>query len=334
MKGKAGIFLVCAAALLPAQPSLRGLGAVDGRVAWTGGTQGTVWRTSDGGAVWHPVSPPDSASLDFRDVEAISATMAFAMSAGPGGASRLYYTADAGTSWKLLAANAGRKGFWDAIAFWNPRRGLILGDPVDGVFDIRLTSDGGLTWKHPARPPAAREGEAAFAASGTCLTAGPGGRAWFVTGGTGGGRLFATRDWGQTWTASELPVAHGSAAAGAFSIAFDGTARGVVVGGNYQKAKEGESHVAYTSDGGATWQLSTGSRQYLSAVRHVRGPVWIATGPAGTEISRDGGRTWSADSEAGFHALSVARDGSIWASGGDGRAVRYRISARAAPRNR
>lgn len=325
MTGKLGNILALASVALHAQPSLRGLSAVSAEVAWTGGSQGTLLRTVDGGKIWRPAGPSDAAALDFRDVEAFSANDAYGMSAGPGGASRLYFTSDAGRSWKMLASNQEAKGFWDAIAFWDRKRGLILGDPLDGAFDIRVTRDGGQTWIRPAKPAAARPGEAAFAASGTCLITGRGGRAWFVTGGTGGGRVFASHDWGRTWTAAELPLAHAAASSGAFSIAFDGDARrGAVVGGDYQKPGEAASHIAYTGDGGVTWQPASGSRRYLSAVRHVRGGLWIATGPAGTAISRDGGRTWAADSETGFHALSVARDGSIWASGSEGRAARYR----------
>src|SRR4051812_29350538 len=47
----------------------RGLSAVSSTVAWVGGT-GVVLRTTDGGATWASVSPPDTGALDFRDVEA------------------------------------------------------------------------------------------------------------------------------------------------------------------------------------------------------------------------------------------------------------------------
>jgi photosystem II stability/assembly factor-like uncharacterized protein len=48
----------------------RGLDAVSARVAWVGGSAGEVLRTTDGGATWQDVSPPGSAGLLFRDVEA------------------------------------------------------------------------------------------------------------------------------------------------------------------------------------------------------------------------------------------------------------------------
>ena len=49
---------------------LRGLSAVSERVAWASGSGGTVLRTVNRGATWQNVSPPDTAALQFRDIEA------------------------------------------------------------------------------------------------------------------------------------------------------------------------------------------------------------------------------------------------------------------------
>ena len=74
----------------------RGLDAVDRRVAWVGGSAGEVLRTTDGGKTWRDVSPPDSAGLLFRDVEAQSAHRASVLAIGEGDASRIYTTFDGG----------------------------------------------------------------------------------------------------------------------------------------------------------------------------------------------------------------------------------------------
>ncbi len=62
----------------------RGLDAVDKRTAWVGGSAGEVLRTTDGGRTWKDVSPPGSAGLLFRDVEAESAQRASVLSIGDG----------------------------------------------------------------------------------------------------------------------------------------------------------------------------------------------------------------------------------------------------------
>lgn len=298
--------------------SLRGLSAVSSKIAWAGGTEGTILRTTDGGATWQRVSPPGTEKLDFRDIEAFDAHTAFALSAGPGEASRLYQTTDGGANWKLLAVNGDPNGFWDAIAFWDRRSGVRMGDPVGGIFDIHVTLDGGKTWRRPERMPAARAEESAFAASGTCLITGRGGRAWFATGGKGGGRVFLSTDWGRTWDAAETPVRHETAASGIFSIAFRDNRHGIAVGGDFQKPTEPAAG-AITTDGGRTWQPLTGAGIYLSAVRW-QGELLMATGPGGTVRSRDSGRTWTSPAPPGFHTIAAA-GGRIFAAGADGPAV-------------
>jgi photosystem II stability/assembly factor-like uncharacterized protein len=160
--------------------NLRGVSAVSQQVAWASGTHGTYLRTTDG-RTWIPAQVPGAESLDFRAVVAFSADEAFLMSAGPGDQSRIYHTADAGRHWQLQFTNTNPKAFFDSMAFWDPTRGVILGDPIPDEtsneketgqlkFQLLITDDG-KTWTQipPSQLPLAIEGEAAFAASNTCL---------------------------------------------------------------------------------------------------------------------------------------------------------------------
>jgi photosystem II stability/assembly factor-like uncharacterized protein len=297
--------------------SLRGISAVDEQVAWASGARGTVLRTLDGGNTWTARPVPDAGTLDFRDIEAFDRDRAIIMSAGPGALSRTYETNDGGEHWTLLFQNRQEKGFFDAIAFWNRKQGLILGDAVDGRMVVLRTSDGGANWQpvDPKDMPAAQEGEGAFAASGTALVVRPGGRAWFATGGTGGARVFRSRDWGRSWHVSTTPLRHDGPGSGIFSLAFWDDAHGVAVGGNYTLPAEDKDNVALTRDGGRTWTASSKSRPagYRSAVMTLDKSSAIATGAGGTDVSRDGGLTWSPCGAAGYHALS-----GIWAVGDKG----------------
>jgi photosystem II stability/assembly factor-like uncharacterized protein len=309
---RAAILLIALAAQAQDGPSLRGLSALDSKVAWASGSRGTVLRTIDGGETWEmkTIEP----GLDFRDVEAWSTTGAVIMSSGPGKASRIYTTRDGGTNWTLRLENTDLAGFFDAIAFWDQKRGLLLGDPVDGRFTVMRTSDAGESWERLTGPEA-REGEAAFAASGTCLAVGPDGAAWIGTGGVGGGRVLRSADWGSTWQASETPMAHSSASEGIFSLAFRDSKNGVAVGGDYQKPGSGSA--AVTSDGGKTWLPARGLNGYRSAIV-MTGEGTYAAGPNGVDRSMDGGRTWSLWLPQGFHAIAVAEN-AIWAAGSAGR---------------
>jgi photosystem II stability/assembly factor-like uncharacterized protein len=317
--------LRAASALLPtllAAQSLRGISAVSSSVAWASGTGGTILRTIDGGRNWEPKPIPETTGLDFRAIRAFNSNLAIAMSAGPGDRSRIYKTADGGTHWDLLLKNEFPQGFFDAIAFWDEKRGIVLGDQVNGRMYVAATADGGKTWTRVSDTtlPAARPGEGAFAASGTCLIAGDRGRAWFATGGSGGGRVFRSTDWAQSWRVSETPIRHEADASGIFSIAFRDAMRGVAVGGNYAKPAEDRDNIAITQDGGRTWTAPAGNRPagYRSAVAYApnRREI-IAAGTTGTDRSKDGGVTWTPVNRDKVNALSFAPDGSAWAVGPD-----------------
>jgi hypothetical protein len=133
--------------------SLRGIHAVGGGVAWASGTDGTVLRTEDAGFVWQSCAmPPGAEKLDFRGVWAWDAITAIVMSSGQGEASRLYKTTDGCVSWKLLATNTDKDGFWDAIQFSDEKNGYLLGDPVGGEIVLMNTGDGGAHWKRIDSP--------------------------------------------------------------------------------------------------------------------------------------------------------------------------------------
>ncbi|MEO8662427.1 MAG: hypothetical protein ABI693_28455 [Bryobacteraceae bacterium] len=302
----------------PVTTSLRGVSAVSATTAWVSGADGTVLLTTDAGKTWERKSVPDTEKLDFRDVQGFDARAAVIMSAGPGAASRVYRTTDGGATWKLVLQNPDADGFFDGLAFWDARRGMLIGDPVDGAFTLYGTEDGGASWTRVSGAPAAGQGEGAFAASGTSLAVAEGGFAWFGTGGVKGGRVFRSTDWGATWQAVETPIRHDGAAAGVFSVAFRDGKHGVAVGGDYQKGGEREGTAVVTDDGGLTWRVAAGAPGgYRSAVAWLDGKTVMCTGPSGSDISMDDGRTWKAWGEAGYHALSVVKgDGFATGSGG------------------
>jgi photosystem II stability/assembly factor-like uncharacterized protein len=261
--------------------NLRGVSAVSQQIAWASGTHGTYVRTTDGGHTWTSAQVPDAGALDFRAVVAFSANEAFLMSAGPGDQSRIYHTSDAGRHWQLQFTNLNPKGFFDAMVFWDPTHGIVLGDPVPDAsgklkFELLLTTDG-QSWNPipSSQLPAALEGEAAFAASNSCLalltSVGTDPNLWFATGGRAA-RVFHSADLGHTWQVFDTPITHGPDSAGIFSIAFRDPTHGVIVGGDYKHPNRDGDNLAFTSDGGKTWTLSQIHPQaYFSAVAYDRG---------------------------------------------------------------
>src|SRR5262245_18265181 len=84
--------------------TLRGVSTISDTVAWASGSGSTVLRTADGGQTWQALAVTGD-RLDFRDVDAIDARTAYALSIGNGPASRIYKTTDAGATWTLQYTN-------------------------------------------------------------------------------------------------------------------------------------------------------------------------------------------------------------------------------------
>ena len=294
----------------------RGLDAVSKRTAWVGGSTGEVLRTTDGGRTWQDVSPPESAGLLFRDVEARDARRASVLAIGEGEASRIYTTSDGGRSWREAFRNTDPLAFYDCMDFYaGGRRGLALSDPVGGRFRIAATDDWGRSWHvlPDAGMPPAVAGEFAFAASGTCLVT-SGRDAWFATGG-GAARVFHSRDGGLTWsvTAAPIPAAE---AGGVFSLAFRTPRQGAMVGGDFTVPDAGVDASGFTRDGGRTWQGGGDLAGYRSGVDWVWGSraTLVAVGPTGSDVSYDGARSWQTFDTAAYDAVDCV-PGTCWASG-------------------
>ena len=306
---------------------------VNDSVAWASGSGGTWLRTTAGGRVWLSGSVPGADSLDFRDVHAVSADTAFLMSAGEGERSRIYKTTDAGRSWTLQYTNPHPQGFFDGMAFWNAQNGIAYSDPVDGRFLVITTSDGGRTWIRvpPANLPPALPGEAAFAASGTGIAVQAPGHVWFGTGGGPNARVFHSADRGRTWQVAATPLP-ASASSGIFSLAFRDPRNGVAVGGDYQRPGDAGNNVIVTADGGRTWNRIPGSPPsgYRSGVAYVpgaSGPLMVAVGTSGSDLSSDDGRSWTPIDSLALNSVGFA-GAAGWAVGPAGRVARILLSGR------
>jgi photosystem II stability/assembly factor-like uncharacterized protein len=311
----------------PVTVELRGLSVVNDKVAWASGAKGTVLRTIDG-ATWAVTPVKGAEALDFRDIEAFDEKNAIAMSIGPGAASNVYKTTDGGVTWRRVFANADTEGFWDAITFWDRKRGALFGDPVRGRFQVFLTDDGGESWKPvpDESMPVALEGEGAFAASGSCLTTGPSKRLAFVTGGAKEARVFASADGGRTFTVSTSPVAAGAASKGLFSVMWLDPKTLLTVGGDYKERALPGVNAGLSADAGAHWTaIQANPIGFLSSV--VRGPgagaAVVAVGLAGTGVSNDGGKTWLAKDSTPYNTAGFA-NGSGFAVGPKGVIARWR----------
>lgn len=306
--------------------SLRGLAVVSDKIIWASGTGGTVLRTTDGGKNWSVIKVPDAEKLDFRDIEAFDADTAYILSIGTGDASRIYKTTDGGKTWRLQFKNTNEKAFFDALAFWDKQNGMAMSDPVDGKYFLLKTTDG-ETWT-PAdndKMERAKDGEAAFAASGTCLLTQGKNSIFLVSGGTDA-RVFRSENRGLTWFVANTPIVRGTAGSGIFSLAMVDAKRGVIVGGNYEKPNEINDNLAFTNDGGKTWTLGKGLNGYRSGVAYVDKKTLIAVGSSGSDLSADGGETWKNLDRENYNAVAARGKKAIWAVGASGLVAKLKLN--------
>jgi photosystem II stability/assembly factor-like uncharacterized protein len=307
---------------------LRGIYSVDGTVAWASGTGGTVLRTTDAGAHWQKCAIPDAATdgatLDFRGVQAWDAQTAIVMASGPGDKSRLYKTADGCKTWELLAKNAEKEGFWDAIMQPHQTYGctkipgytLLVGDPVHGHFDTRdgSTLSPGLNWDTTVETCEARDGDAVFAASNSSVSVSAFESFILGVGGKSGARVLISPL--QQFKHSDpclsvpVPMAGGTESSGIFSLAFSNPVapwRGIAVGGDYTKPNDSAGTAAWSADGGKHWTASAKPPHgYRSSVQWNEAlKAWITVGTNGSDISRDDGKTWHPIDDGNWNALSL-----------------------------
>jgi photosystem II stability/assembly factor-like uncharacterized protein len=298
--------------------SLRGVSVVGEQVVWASGSGGVVLRTVDGGRAWQLRPVPDADSLDFRDIEAFDSLTAYVLSAGEDG--RIYKTVDGGATWKLQFRNQVKGAFFDCFDFFNRDEGIVMSDPVGERFIVLTLKD--TTWTElplAARPPA-DSAEAAFAASGTCLTI-AGSRAYLATGGGPETHVFWSDDRGFTWHATPTPVPAGAPSVGIFALAFRDENSGIAIGGDYLNPQQ-EARLAMTTDGGKTWHVA-GKTSYASGAAWSRsGGSLLAVGTAGTRLSRDRGITWAQIDSLEYNAVQFAGEQTAYAVGPRGRIVK------------
>lgn len=305
---------------------LRGISAVSSQVGWASGREGTVLLTTDGGQHWRNVAVAEANTLDFRDVEGFDAKTAVVLSIGPGQDSRVYRTEDGGRSWTKVLQNTDERAFFDCMVF-DGKRGWLLGDPVDGHFQIYETADQGRSWTLRPDGPRAIEGEAAFAASGTCIARSS--NALWVGSGGARSQLSVRYDNGRKWIGLGSTMGRDKPEAGVFSIA--GKARTMIaVGGDFSaETSPGNAALVVTPSSRVPRVLPLpappGYRSGVAVLANSRQQVAVAVGPTGVDAWS--GAAWQGVSTTGYDAISLAGNAG-WASGAEGRIARVEVGPR------
>ncbi len=306
---------------------LIGISAVSDQIAWASGVGGTWAVTTDGGTTWRSGVIPGQDNLQFRDVQGFSGQVAYVMSIGNGEFSRIFKTVNGGATWTRQFQNANFGAFYDCFAFWDRNSALVMADGLNGRFPVLHTTDGKHWSSIAERLPAALPGEAAFAASGTCVATQGTSNAWIATGGAATARVFASTDRGRHWNVYGTPIYQGTSTSGGISIAFRDATHGILGGGELVLPDSSLPNIARSSDGGATWTLGTntpftGAVYGLAYVPGLTTTV-VATGPKGAAFTEDEGDTWTLlPGAADYWAVSFAGPSAGWLVGTNGRILK------------
>lgn len=287
--------------------SFRGMDSYKDRVVWVSGSSGWIGLSKNSGDTWEWFQPKGYEKFDFRDIVAFSAKEALAVSSGSPAV--IIKTKDAGKTWTEVYRNDDADIFLDAVDF-SGKQGYILGDPMDGKFQLLKSTNKGNTWQDVSEEIIllADEGEAAFAASGSSIQIIGN---WLYIG-TGGrvSSLMKRNKKESKLDVVDVPIWTGQAGTGIFSIDFLNQREGVVVGGNYMDDKNNSNNVLLTKNGGLSWvkpELPVGG--YRSCVKYISPTMLVATGTSGTDISIDGGNTWKTISSASYNVISLSKKG-------------------------
>jgi photosystem II stability/assembly factor-like uncharacterized protein len=292
-------------------------------LVWASGSNGVILRSTNDGKTWKQLTVAGGGDLDFRDIEAFDADVAYVMSSGDGDKSRIYKTTDGGVTWKLQYSDRRPGFFLDSLACSSKTHCVALSDPVDGKFLVLSTEDGDHWKELPSdHMPAALPKEGAFAASGSAITL-CGGGIYFGTGGPRA-RIFHSAHDERFWTAIEVPISSGNASSGVFSIACEDPDTLVAVGGDYKEPAGANRVAIHSTDAGETWHLSAQQPGgYRSAVGSFEYGDFAAVGPNGTDVSHDKGSNWTHTDDLNLNAVSF--DGTEgWAVGPKGTIARFK----------
>ena len=301
--------------------SIRGLSVVDNNIAWISGSKGYIALTKDGGKTWAWQQLKGYEKSDFRAIQAFSAKEAIIMSSGT--PALVLKTIDGGNTWTEKYKNTDTTYFLDAMDFADAKHAYILGDPIDNKFVLLETKNAGETWNMFKTCPNALPGEAAFAASNTCLLVDKS-TIKIVTGGSHSRFLVFSR--GKTaknyWTDISTGLTQGKPSQGAFSFAENRSTQ-IFVGGDYTNDKRTDSvasYIIYCCHVNAVKYPKTPPMGYQSCVEYIKRNTFLSTGTPGTNITDDGGQTWSKVDNTSFNVCRKAKNGTlVLLAGNDGK---------------
>lgn len=195
----------------------------------------------------------------------------------------IFKTIDGGQNWSRQdSANYNTSSsFANVVYFWDENVGFAQGDPINGEFELYLTSDGGNNWNQVpgSAIPNPLGGEYGYTRQIEVV----GDNVWFTT---NRGRVFVSGNRGNDWDVYETPLSDFGGSEESGNLSFSDSQNGIIIDNN--------GNVYRSYNGGFTWeQISTDGTVYTSGLCFIEGTNIVFSTGAGSSFSPDGGFTWA-----------------------------------------
>lgn len=342
----AGLLFVIIQSVALAQ-SYRGISVVNDNLVWVSGSKGTVLRTENSGKTWDTLNPKNYSSKDFRDIHAWNSKHAVIMSSGD--SSVLMETTDGGATWQLIYNDFREGSFFDAIDV-RKNNIVLVGDAVGSQnpyvilidknrkthsFSTNYVSNSNNFWHFAQKS----DTFTFFAASGSNVqwlhnnkfAFIPVGRdsSYFLSGKFSKKNKMKNMEdlKGQSCYLifeefSSMPFKK-QKAGGAYSFLAINNKTMLTAGGSFYLPDSGHLASFYSTNAGKEWVASAASVSgYRSGLAyHPKAKICIATGPNGTDYSKDLGVNWSPTEIGGFNVCAFSKQ-YLWLAGSAKKGIR------------
>ncbi|MDB5034203.1 MAG: Subtilisin-like serine protease [Chlorobi bacterium] len=197
-----------------------------------------ITRTLDG-QVWSQLQQITSSNDPAYCITAIDGKHVWVGTGPTSKSANIYRSTNAGYAWQKTSV-ATITPFVNAIHFFDDMNGIFVGDALNSVWGIGVTTDAGVTWKSLPSPLALGNATESgwnnsFAAVGDTI--------WF---GTNNSRIYRSTNRGQSWAFASTPSIH------SFGVAFANGQDGLATF-NQNQSGTGSDMVAMSRNGGQTW---------------------------------------------------------------------------------
>lgn len=284
-----------------ASRGIKYLNVVDSSIVWATAYDGSntsnyiqeFTKTLNGGTLWTPGVINGCTGMEPAMIFAINGTTAYCpmyrqTGTNPQG---VYVTTNGGTTWtrQTTALFSNSSSFPDCIHFFDANTGWVLGDPINGDFEMYTTTDGGTTWTAVPGGQIPNPVSGEFGVVGYYSAVHD--TLWF---GTNKGRIYKSVDKGHNWTVAAITITGWNAKY--VDVRFKDGTNGIA----QDKSSGSTGALVESHDGGATWtaitttgQVFTNDFAYLPGSPNTYVTTGAATGMTGVTYSFNGGHDWN-----------------------------------------